>query len=95
MITLRRLCQRALALSITLAFVLTASLAAQQPNPNEFVPIDQLPPSEQLPGGVFVIVGYSFVWLGTMAYVWSVWRRLQKVESEMQTLERRRESTGR
>ena len=95
MTIMRRLCQRALVLGVTLGLLLATSVAAQQPNPNEFVPIDQLPPSEQLPGGVFVIVGYSFVWLATMAYVWSVWRRLQKVEAEIRTIERRRESTRR
>ena len=70
--------------------VLTAPLLAQTPAATEeYLPIDQLPPSEQLPGGVFVVVAYGFIWVAVMFYLWSIWRRLGKVEAEMQTLQRR------
>ena len=70
--------------------VLTAPLLAQPPAAQEeYLPIDQLPPSEQLPGGVFVIMAYGFIWVAVMFYLWSIWRRLGKVEAEMQTLQRR------
>ena len=70
--------------------VTTAFLAAQAPpGQEEFVPIDQLPPTEQLPGGVFVVVAYGFIWVAAMLYLWSIWKRLGKVEEEMRALERR------
>jgi len=74
------------------ALVLTAAdvLAAQPPaGQSEFLPLSQVPPSEQLPGGAFVVVAYSFIWVGTMVYVWFLWRRLRKVEDEMRALQRR------
>ena len=79
-------------LSAALLLLLAAApLLALQPPPGqeEFVPIDQLPPSEQLPGGVFVVVAYGFIWVAVMVYIWSLWRRLGKVEDEMRALQRR------
>lgn len=68
-----------------------APLLALQPPPGqeEYLPIDQLPPTEQLPGGVFVVIAYGFIWVALIAYLWSIWRRLSKVESEMHALQRR------
>mgnify|MGYP001306970731 CR=1 FL=1 len=70
---------------------LPAPLFGLQPPPaqEEYLPIDQLPPTEQLPGGVFVVIAYGFIWVAVMLYVWSLWRRLGKVEAEMQALQRR------
>jgi CcmD family protein len=70
---------------------LVPSLLAGQPPPGqeEFVPIDQLPPTEQLPGGTFVVIAYAFIWVAAMFYLWSIWRRLGKVEGEMRALQRR------
>jgi CcmD family protein len=72
-------------------FVWTMPLLALQVQPaqEEYLPIDQLPPTEQLPGGVFVIIAYGFIWVALMAYLWSIWRRLGKVEAEMHALQRR------
>ena len=54
-----------------------------------FVPVDTLPPSEQLPAARLVIAAYAFVWLAVFGYVWSLWRRLGKVEEELQQLAKR------
>ena len=71
---------------------------AQQPQPpaggtppqiEGFVPVDTLPPSEQLPAARLVIAAYAFVWLAVFGYVWSLWRRLAKVEGELQQLAKR------
>ena len=70
----RRPIWRALAVGIMLVLAVAAAAMAQQPGTNEFKPIDQLPPSEQLPGGAFVVVAYGFLWVATMVYLWSVWR---------------------
>jgi len=66
------------------------TLAFQPPaGQSEFVPISELPPTEQLPGGVFVVIAYGFIWVALVAYLWSIWRRLGRVETEMRALERR------
>jgi CcmD family protein len=65
-------------------------LAGQPPaGQSEFVPVGELPPTEQLPGGVFVVVAYGLIWVALVAYLWSIWRRLGRVEAELRTLERR------
>jgi CcmD family protein len=64
--------------------------ALQPPAGQEgFVPIDQIPPTEQLPAAPLLIIAYAFVWIAAMFYVWTVWRRLNKVEAELRGLERR------
>ena len=55
----------------------------------EFVPIDQLPPAEQLPAAPLLVAAYAFAWLAVFFYLWTVWRRLNKVESEMLVLQKR------
>jgi CcmD family protein len=76
---------------LMLMLVLSAAAAwAGQPEPqSQFRPISEVPQSEQLPGGVFVVIAYGFIWVVLLGYVWSIWRRLGKVETEMRTLERR------
>jgi len=59
------------------------------PGQSEFVPIDQLPPSEQLPAAPLLVAAYAFAWLAVFFYVWTVWRRLNKVEAEMRVFEKR------
>jgi CcmD family protein len=81
-----------------LVFLLLLSLSpsvtfAQQPEPqqpkqtDEFVPISQLPPQDQLPAAPLLVIAYAFVWLVLFAYVVSVSRRLAKVQHEVQRLE--------
>jgi CcmD family protein len=71
--------------------------ALQQPPPGgEFVPIDQLPPGDQLQSAPLLIAAYAFVWAAAMFYMWTIWRRLNKVEAELRALEHRgRAGTGR
>jgi CcmD family protein len=58
-----------------------------------FVPVKDLPAAEQLPAAPLVIGAYAFIWVGVMAYLWSIWRRLSAVDRELallrQTIERR------
>ena len=79
--------------------LLVAPLAALQPPTGAaqegFVPIDQLPPQEQLPAAPLLITAYAFVWVLLMVYLWSIAKRLGKVESEIQTLQRRSAGSGR
>jgi hypothetical protein len=71
--------------------------ALQPPNPGQdgFLPLDQLPPSEQLPAAPLLIGAYVFFLALMMFYLWTIWRRLGKVEREMQELARRQEGRAR
>jgi CcmD family protein len=76
-------------IATTLAsLVLLAGPAWAQPpaGQSEFVPMSELPPGDQLPAAPLLIAAYAFVWVATMVYVWTVWRRLNRVESEMRVL---------
>ncbi len=72
-------------------FLLAATAWASQPPPaqGEFVPINQLPPGDQLPAAPLLIAAYAFVWIALMVYLWSIWRRLEKVEADLHALEHR------
>ena len=81
------------ALGPVLAFLmLTGSALAQPAQQNEFVPVDKLPPGEQLPSAPLLIAAYVFVWIATLFYLWTIWRRLGKVEADVRGLEQRRAS---
>jgi hypothetical protein len=87
---------RRLLASVVALMLLTPALAAFQPEQqNEFRPLSEIPASEQLPGGTFVVIAYGFVWVAAMIYIWTIWRRLAKVEDEMRALQRRSRSEPR
>jgi CcmD family protein len=78
-------------LCLILLSVVSGTIGAQQQEPlRGFVPVDQLPPSEQLAAAPLLITAYVFVWFAVLVYVWSVWRRMNRVEIEMRTLLTRR-----
>ncbi|MBY0494640.1 MAG: CcmD family protein [Cyanobacteria bacterium] len=66
------------------------ALALQPQPPKEFVPVDEVPPGEQIPAINMVAAAYGFVWVAVLGYVWSIARRLKHVESELSDLESRR-----
>jgi CcmD family protein len=84
--------RRALLLA-TIVFTLAAPSAAlaqapaQPQQTDEFVPIDQLPPEEQMPAAPLLISAYAFVMLAIFAYIVSVARRMTGVQREMARLE--------
>ena len=62
----------------------------QQPTiPEGFERVTGAPLSEQIPAAPLVIGAYAFFLLLMVFYLWTIWRRIGKVESEMQALERR------
>jgi len=68
-----------------------ASAKEEQPQPpKEFVPVDEVPPGEQIPAINLVAAAYGFVWLAVLGYVWSIARRLKTVEAELIELESRK-----
>jgi CcmD family protein len=67
-----------------------AIVVAQTPAAQDgFVPASSLPPGDQLPAAPLLITAYAFVWVALLFYVWTIWRRLNKVEADMRVLERR------
>lgn len=59
------------------------ALVFGQPGQTEFVPMTEIPASEQLPAARLLIAAYAFVWVAVLAYLWTIWRRLGKVEQEI------------
>ena len=88
---------RRVAIIVILALAMLAPAAAaggvhrDQPQPpqEEFVPIDQLPPGDQMPAAPLLIAAYAIVWLIVFGYLWSIWRRLSAVERDLGELSRR------
>ena len=68
------------------ALLLMNTVAFAQPAQSEFKPVTEIPASEQLPSAPLVIAAYAFVWLAFVFYAWTMWRKLGKVEQELQTL---------
>ena len=60
-----------------------------------FVPIDQLQAKEQLPAAPLVMAAYGVAWVVIFGYVWSIWRRLNRVEQEIASVRQRVAGGGR
>ena len=69
----------------------------QQPpeRPEVFLPLDQLPPQDQLAAAPLLIAAYSFVALALFAYVISLARRMTVVQREITRLESDFKKSGR
>ena len=62
---------------------------------DEFVPISQLPPQDQLPAAPLLISAYAVVLVVLFGYMLSVSRRLSSVQREVQRLEGDLKRSGR
>jgi CcmD family protein len=82
---------RRLLVVLTSCFLLSASALAAQPPPaqGEFVPVNEAALGDKVPAAPLLIAAFAFVWLATMFYVWTIWRRLNTVEREMRALEQK------
>ena len=82
---------------LAIAILAMPTYAYQQPTPAQegFVPVDQLPTREDFPAAPLVVGAYSVAWVALLIYVWSVWKRLGRVEREMADVSRRIEAGGR
>jgi CcmD family protein len=80
---------RYLRVIVCLAVLVAPALAGAQPqpSPDEFIPISEVPPEEQIPAIALVASAYGFVWVAILVYVWSLGRRLQSAEREIARLE--------
>ena len=82
---------------ITLLLVVAPALAQQPPNAglDGFVPVDSIPRAEQIPAAPLLIGSYAFFLALMMFYLWTIWRRIGRVEKEMHDLERRQATAKR
>ena len=75
-----------------------AAVLAQQP-PNSglegFVQANSIPQTEQIPAAPLLLSSYAFFLLLMMFYLWTIWRRVGKVEKDMHDLERRQATAKR
>ena len=62
---------------------------AKRPAQDEFVPLSELPPQEQLPAAPLLIAAYSVAWIVVAGYLFSIWRRMGRVEQELAEVSRR------
>ena len=82
--------RRTLTALATWLLMTATSWSAQAPAGQEgFVPASELPPGQELPAGPLVITSYAFFLVLMMFYLWTVWRRIGKVEKEILELQRR------
>ena len=73
--------------------VALAVLQPAAPGQEGFVPVTPGTATEQLPAAPLVVAAYAIIWIVVMVYLWTIWRRLTKVETDMRALEQRRAST--
>jgi CcmD family protein len=66
----------------------TGQAASQEPA-DQFVPLKSLPQQDQLPAAPLLVAAYAFVWVALLVYVWTIWRRLMRVEREIRELSSR------
>ena len=81
-------------LVLTFALGLTAAFAQTKP-PDDFVPLNQLPPTEQFPAARLLIAAYVVVIVVLFLYLLTVARRLTTVQREVERLESDVKRTGR
>jgi CcmD family protein len=75
-------------------FVLSALATmafAFQPPPGQdgFVAAKDLPPTEQIPAAPLLVAAYAIIWVAAVFYLWTIWRRLNKVEADIRALARK------
>ncbi|HEY7190519.1 MAG TPA: hypothetical protein VH436_28400 [Vicinamibacterales bacterium] len=86
--------KRMLAAVVLTLLCVAVPLEAQAPTPSgqapknqsEYIPIDQLPPQDQLPAAPLLIAAYSFVLVVFFLYVLSLARRLTSVQRDVDRL---------
>jgi CcmD family protein len=81
-----------------IALICSASLIAHQVppgTPDGFVPLDPSAVREHLPAAPLVMGAYAVAWVLLIGYLWSIWRRLGKVQQEIAVLSRRLEGGSR
>jgi hypothetical protein len=60
-----------------------------QSAPDGFIPMSSTAPREVLPATPLVFFAYAFVWLALIVYVFSIWKRMARVEQDLADVKRR------
>ena len=63
-----------------------AEAGVGQPAQDEFVPLDSVPPEDQLPAAPLLVAAYALRWIAVVGYLWSIWRRMVAVERDLSEL---------
>ena len=82
----------ALGLVVGVAAGMAGLEAAQPPTAaaqDGFVPMDDIPPEDQMPAAPLVAAAYAVVWAIAVGYLWTIWQRLGTVEAELADVTRR------
>ena len=66
-----------------------AEAQPSDPAQEEFVPMEGVPPEDQLPAAPLLVTAYALIWILVLGYLWSIWRRMSTVEQELSNLSRR------
>lgn len=88
--------KKLIAIVVFVLVVVIAPLAAQQPPAatDGFVPMSEVANREILPATPLVFYAYGFVWVALMAYLWMIWRRMGKVEQDLESVRKRLAERG-
>jgi len=70
--------------SAGVAVVLSSVMAFAQVTADKMVPLGEARPQAELSPGPLVYGAYAFVWAAVVAYVFMLWRRVGRVERELQ-----------
>lgn len=71
------------------------ALAQQPPAATDgFVPLSELANREVLPATPLVFYAYGFVWVALLAYLYSLWNRVTKLQADTDSLRRRVDAQG-
>ena len=92
MTTKQRLVKIVFSVSVVAALLFSAGRTVhgwQPPSQDGFVPVEQLGNQEQLPATPLVAGAYGVAWAATLVYVWSIWRRLARVERDLAEVSRK------
>ena len=81
-------------LACTILLLGATAFGFQPPPQTEYLPVKPGDVVEQLPAAPLLIAAYAFVWIAIFVYLWSIWRRIGKVEADMRALARRSPGGG-
>ena len=92
-----RTAARILLVLVLLAPTATLFAGSQGPSQSEFKPVtaQDMANEEHLPATPLVFTAYGFVWVSLVVYVFTLWRRLSRVERELADVNARLEAKRR
>ena len=90
--------RRVVGATVLLALVFAAGVTHAAPRPQAgqsgFEIVDPSTQTERMPAAPLLITAYAFVWVALSGYVWTIWRRIGRVEGELLDLRKRLAERG-